>query len=966
MPNHLSNSKPARDYSLDIIRGIVVLIMIIAHAIDFYHDGSSTFLHYLVISINTITFTIFLFLSGAIAYLVYLKNHYSEKTLFHHIGRRLGLLLGSYYVLVCISLFDKIISASLYDQLRLILDVLLFRNVPSYTEFLIPFLLFSLLIIPLRKTMTKLAENIPLAITVSLGIYALGMLLYHISLPSYLIPWKALLVGHDSIYRFPIFQYFPIYIFGLQWGRYLVNTSNVKEKGITSQILLWLTAGILIISVAVYLLMNTPISHIFLRWPPSVPFLLTGLLAIFILFRNVYSSKEYRHHPFIRDTLLLLGQNALALYWAHIFLLKLYKMAGGITVSSPILVAVMLIVLILTSLALATFVPFNFGFHLTFVRESSGRPFFSYNQSYLPPIYQIAEDISHKPKFHFRFAYVAVGIALFFAMISFFTATQNKIFAEPKRSTRWWNMEYSYKQPITIKNNQSVTMIKSGTPVLLSINHRQLVQDQKSLISGNDIRILFFDGHSFHDIPRQIVNNWNSDNSLVSFQLSNNIGANKTSLQYFLYYGNLLADSPLTNTIVSSTNSLAELILSGEETRPYFAKSNRQWFLKSDYIAKTEPLILTLESKQSSRNTSLLVKYEVVGTGLNGTLSPSQTEENIWEAQIDVSSLSPGSYRARCIIEDARGETELSQSIGFNVSYPLYVTWSWDWEGYDVSQSYLNDMEQLSLKHHSIKMTHFFSPRIYTAPNISPERRQYLTDWVKNRRDNFGEQIALHLHMFPDFVSDSGVIVKDSPRWGFYQDGYDILTTAYSYDEILKMINRAKQYFELNGLGVPTAYRTGGWYANEETLRAIQDAGIKVDSSGRTTYAFGARKQPGFWDLKPTDRPYYPSVSNQNSSYPSPNLSLLEIPNNGADSYSFSAQDMIQRFKMNYNGSPLSQKQQITYLTHPHWFNSAEQKRVDELFTYVDQFYYDLDNGPVIYATTEQVYQAFTLPESAQ
>jgi len=49
----------------------------------------------------------------------------------------------------------------------------------------------------------------------------------------------------------------------------------------------------------------------------------------------------------------------------------------------------------------------------------------------------------------------------------------------------------------------------------------------------------------------------------------------------------------------------------------------------------------------------------------------------------------------------------------------------------------------------------------------------------------------------------------------------------------------------------------------------------------------------------------------------------------------------------------------VTYLSHPHWFNKSEQDRMDKVLTYVDNFKNDTDDGPVIYAASKDIYNAW-------
>src|SRR5690606_28658143 len=122
--------------------------------------------------------------------------------------------------------------------------------------------------------------------------------------------------------------------------------------------------------------------------------------------------------------------------------------------------------------------------------------------------------------------------------------------------------------------------------------------------------------------------------------------------------------------------------------------------------------------------------------------------------------------------------------------------------GYDVKREHLDTIARQS-NEHGVPLTHFFNPRIYTNPNLSPTRAQELTNWVIARRDAHGDDIGLHLHMQPDMVRAAGVEVQENAtRWGSnLKDGYDVLTSEYTYSDMVKMLNWSKSMFNSRGLG---------------------------------------------------------------------------------------------------------------------------------------------------------------------
>ncbi|MDD3661795.1 MAG: hypothetical protein PHG63_01900, partial [Candidatus Dojkabacteria bacterium] len=300
-----------------------------------------------------------------------------------------------------------------------------------------------------------------------------------------------------------------------------------------------------------------------------------------------------------------------------------------------------------------------------------------------------------------------------------------------------------------------------------------------------------------------------------------------------------------------------------------------------------------------------------------------------------------------------------TRGYSFNVSYPVYVTWTFDWEGNDVKQQYLNDMDELTRKHRDFPLTHFFNPRIYATDRVSPERAEYLTQWVIDRRDQYGHQIELHIHMFTDMVSAAGVAPHSDPAWGWTtHDGYDVLVSGYSYDDTNKIVDWATAQFIAHGLGTPTMFRAGGWFADEETLLALQDNGFIADSSGRTAFSIGTNNAVSPWNLSITAQPFQPNVYDQNSSaYPT--MKIWELPNNGGDSWAFSKDDMYNRYRANYAGGVSDRMTVVTYLSHPDWFYEDKPK-MDALLTDIERDLYADDNGPVIFGTLEDVYLTWT------
>jgi len=429
--------------------------------------------------------------------------------------------------------------------------------------------------------------------------------------------------------------------------------------------------------------------------------------------------------------------------------------------------------------------------------------------------------------------------------------------------------------------------------------------------------------------------------------------------------GSIVTSTPPTNT----NQTLCEAFKAQSDTMISSTDQTRNWYLLGNEFSPNEQTlnmeVILAENFRDyvSEDDEITISYEITGTDLRGLLNPDSTtvtpdgHASKYSKNVYIGDLAPGTYVIQYSSYFPCG-TAKSEPKSINVSYPLYVVWSIDWEGYDVSQQYLDDMQYISTSHYNMPMSHFFSPYIYVI--LSTDRQDYLTNWVKNRQANYGDNIGVHIHAFPSLVSSAGVTPKENPeQWGTgFNDGYDVLVTNYDYVETVQILEWAKGKFAEHELNQPRIYRSGGWFADLETLQAVENTGFVLDSSGRTYTQFGTNSVAVPWNLAVTTSPYKPSLYDQNSSA-SPTFDIWEFPNNGGDSWWYTADQMIDRFNQNYSGSPLQNKQVVTFLSHPHWFY-VDKPKLETLYGYTDNYVYNSDRGPVIYTTLENVYKIWS------
>ncbi len=104
----------------------------------------------------------------------------------------------------------------------------------------------------------------------------------------------------------------------------------------------------------------------------------------------------------------------------------------------------------------------------------------------------------------------------------------------------WWDQRWFYRKQISITNRSS-SVLPDTYEIKLIFDHQKLVAEGKSLASGDDVRIVYFDGVSFTEIERYLdplASSWNQSNTTIWFRLQAPIlSAPASSDKYAIYYG---------------------------------------------------------------------------------------------------------------------------------------------------------------------------------------------------------------------------------------------------------------------------------------------------------------------------------------------------------------------------------------------------------------------------------------------
>ena len=101
----------------------------------------------------------------------------------------------------------------------------------------------------------------------------------------------------------------------------------------------------------------------------------------------------------------------------------------------------------------------------------------------------------------------------------------------------WWVECWSYRAKITVTTGAAA--VGSGYSVQLSFDHAALTT-AKSLASGDDVRILHWNGSQWTELDRVLdpLSAWDTATTTLWFPLVDPIAASSSDDTYYLYYGN--------------------------------------------------------------------------------------------------------------------------------------------------------------------------------------------------------------------------------------------------------------------------------------------------------------------------------------------------------------------------------------------------------------------------------------------
>lgn len=310
-------------------------------------------------------------------------------------------------------------------------------------------------------------------------------------------------------------------------------------------------------------------------------------------------------------------------------------------------------------------------------------------------------------------------------------------------------------------------------------------------------------------------------------------------------------------------------------------------------------------------------------------------------------------------LKDPSGGLYRAATATFLLSQPEYVVWTLDFEGDASGDAELANTAAIadSLK---IPMAVFWNPRAWTSDQLSNERQTVMTAWTKARLAK-GDEVALHLHMWTDYVRAAGIVPRTVPSWAGRGDGYDVPINAYTEVEQKSLIDYGVKLMTERGFPKPTSFRAGGDMADASTLRAVAASGFDLDCTAVAKDYPSIGRIPYPWNLPVGAQPYRPSRTDANAVG---DLPLLEAPTIGGNTYGFTVNSIQPQIRANLAlfapaGKATAERKAIIVVSHPGTIGSAERAAIEALLGAFDALRYDKDAGPVRFVTTAQLAKAY-------
>jgi len=200
-----------RDRSIDVGRGLLVIMMIYGHVMQFFGDGQIfPLVGDLINVINLSVFPTFVFYFGATAVLAYLKKPYLQA-----LPGMIRTTLRAYAVFCLSGVGYRVLRENKAFAVGTVRRVMQLTDIPGWSEFLISFALYGLLLIVGYAVLDWLSRKPLACLFVGALCVCSCLIVPYDSVPTHL----ALLIGGRDFSYFPVVQYMPYFLAGMVYAQ---------------------------------------------------------------------------------------------------------------------------------------------------------------------------------------------------------------------------------------------------------------------------------------------------------------------------------------------------------------------------------------------------------------------------------------------------------------------------------------------------------------------------------------------------------------------------------------------------------------------------------------------------------------------------------------------------------------------------------------------------------------------------
>ena len=379
----------------------------------------------------------------------------------------------------------------------------------------------------------------------------------------------------------------------------------------------------------------------------------------------------------------------------------------------------------------------------------------------------------------------------------------------------------------------------------------------------------------------------------------------------------------------------------------------RRWYTTPDGLFREDARVSitfpNLDAAPGRPRARLRSTGRTVELALSGALQ--------WAGALALDGAAAGQQAVEFIVRLRDGTDAVVDAPTFLLSAPAYVIWTLDFEGDAAGDAEMANTAAIA-DGIGVPMTVMWNPRAWTTTQVSAARADAMLAWTKDRLAK-GDELALHVHMWSDFIRAAGLVPRTAPNWAGRSDGYDVPITAYDEAETRTMVEYSLRLFAEHGLPKPTSFRGGGLFANAANLRAVAALGFTADCSAAQAGPFGRLQLP--WTLAADAQPYYPARDDANKAG---DLSLLEAPTIAGNTYGHTVSSIAAVAQADLRllaapGQPTTQRRALTVVSHPGTIDATERAAIEALFRAFDPYRYDRDAGPLRFVTLAQLAKAY-------